>query len=1035
MFCTLPLCRCLARASLMPSMKFANMSKVDEIVVKHEQNEVVPQPEVIVGTVQSPPSQTQTLSGEDWALQTSSGVQSEASSSAVTKRPLPDPVPSGSPKLGKLDVLSANEQVVSETTNAPSSGSVPAHSNENPSWTSEDTARTVEGVGRGLQGIGSAVGGVSNVIAATENAASTGLQTASTAVDDVVQVATDVVNTVNDIRSALDTTDRNVGGEHDQTVPERSPPPPYSPGLLGNLSDMTVSDSDVAGGSGIGGGMAPVSVLAEQPLYETPSAPSMETPRSRRFRKYFGANPGAFKYGDHSVTTEGSAPKLLMEVKPDFTVKVNFCQVWMRRAEAFDDQIAYVPANNAVTIESILYSNEVGGGLGPGVHRAANILHTQAAPIAFAVRDTLTLGVGAARKEGEVDKSKLKEFLTGGLPTDRQLGSFIFPTLNPANDPHLGKRLANDIFSASVYYDTSAMYAKLVYLGLLRELYDYVGAVPGVAAAWAGAVPNYINIDVPAAGVNAMRIAITNALASGDIIFVHRSDYEAEDAILLWILTTTNSYFEGPPAGPVPHATYIHFPSTNVTVLHHGAPPAVPALVDIPASRFYGFAHKLATSRSEHRALMRGLYIALDLIGVEYQIPAGAGLAQPILADLRLNGLQLAKVYDYNFMYRIIGLTPELDIDAQIEWQAFMGANSGNDRVRLAAIYNGALSVLTAQVFAAYNIVEANLQNWLTGAAAVPPMVGTLLGQTPLTQPKTPGTGEALIISQTRAMFDPYFGAGVCVGLYAGQQWNKGRGQQPAANIAFQQIAADVIPCKIDQLALDDFIEVRPLEWCLPGPNTKPSMKAEVTISGPAAQQGWYSTAGTDTYAKAVMGIDQTKLRYYGILAMNTITSAIRPAIAPVVNAQVAVPAKGRQVSWAIGPAPIAVGGYDPILHVILPGHFTSYNHVLTQVQAPCLVGGAGLPAQFRRQILQWGGDVVERVGFALPGFRHEMGTEAAVDIPPELLAMMGELQAGEEAPSTVTSKASAGADKVQSAEPGAAIGGATPQVVPSHPQ
>lgn len=672
------------------------------------------------------------------------------------------------------------------------------------------------------------------------------------------------------------------------------------------------------------------------------------------------------KYGEHSITTTGNTADILIEMPvPPPSTQANFVRIWIEKAQASSGHIAYDAAAFAVQLTSHIYPNEPGGGRGVPVDVAAGIFHSQAGVFpAITVFEVLN---APSRKIGQLDDKLLISYMNGGVVSERAFVSAVQPKLSNGDLPTV-RSLADFLPARRTQHDNSLMYCKLIYHALVLELNDYMGNPALAAHAFvAGFDPIFRNMDP--AGQDYMDYA--GDIESGAIVFVDRFDFNLNDLqTLMWLSKPEHRLAAAAAVNIIPHATYVNFPGINTRVWYHGAAPAIPAAALLTANSLYAFASKIAGKRNEWDSLIRGMYAALDLLTLEYQVPAAGANARGILADLRVESIRMPAPVDYNVLHRILelhALTPEW---CRSEWAAFVGCGGGGWRIPMAAVYGTGIAVLTGTLLYDMNITRLQLQNWVAGVATAPSVESILNSE--LTMSAGVDENEPPLISWPRRLMNQFLGGTVGFGVYPYEDWNGGRGGRANAAVAMAGMNALRAPCRVPMLSVDNWFSLRPVEWGLCGPGAKINIADEVQNWGGAVNSvGWFSNIGCGTKfleRKSWRPQPAYNLVYYCALAANSITSGLRLVAAggQLCHYNTLVANPQTNTVWMEAAAAVGAADWNAALHIYNPGSILTYNHDTLTLRA-INFRGADIPGIAVQAIANWRDVEVERVGFALP--------------------------------------------------------------------
>lgn len=210
-----------------------------------------------------------------------------------------------------------------------------------------------------------------------------------------------------------------------------------------------------------------------------------------------------------------------------------------------------------------------GGVMEDPVNVAVAAIHYEEAPIPPAQRVVGTVNWEPAMCGVEIPDSELDKLKSGHLWNVRSVESALAPKLN-LQSPRNYRVLTNSLDARAGFVDNTAIYTKLLWYALVRDLYDVAGVAP-VAAPWPANVPiAFQNLDA-----DVYDPTITNTyIEQGRFIFVQDVDIAARDILLLRWLACGGMRFQPADSVAVPHAAYITFNEIQCVLLSHGAPPS-----------------------------------------------------------------------------------------------------------------------------------------------------------------------------------------------------------------------------------------------------------------------------------------------------------------------------------------------------------------------------------------------------------------------------------------------------------------------------
>lgn len=806
---------------------------------------------------------------------------------------------------------------------------------------------------------GTPVGGTQSLTDNTPGAAIAGLTAAATlpiatatavpiAVTPIAEVATEVASSVQALADIARSTSQAVAEVNEASgMLEQTAHHKESDLLprLGRGPDVALPYSSVVGQSDVA--LIEVPRKAPKPAVPPPDGEAvMEGSR--------------VKTGDNSITTTGITATLVQDIvgksNPD---DANFFQVFRSRLIGLDN--CFIADNHSIGVQSQLYANDVGGRLSNGVPVMSNVFLTFPQPIPAERRHTLTVHTGPSRVVSTIDPALLAPFMTGGNVSERFVVSAIQPKLAMAS-VQAARFLSEYITSSVEVCDNYVMYAKMFYQAMVLDIVARLGLNIAVDAFPAGNDPNFINLDDP----NLNYLNIANPIVRGDIMFVHRLDYDATDLQALMWLAKPGTRASAAGGVQIPHACYVAWPAIPITVLHHGGPPDIPVVEDLTSDYLYSFIAKLASSRSEWTAALRGLYLAADLIGVRYSHDADVegGAYHFIMSNLSYHSPVLPAPRDYNVLIRILNIRPVTDANLEVEITSFTSATA-TKRVNMLSVYTSTLSTLATTLLYDFNLTHYLLGRWGTGEAIGSTSVRVIRL---LNQPQQAGVGEAPFLRQIKHLFPTFVAANVPDLLYPNLHWLGNQGGSPNAQVAYFGQGANRPPRLVTPLCIDEWLAVRPMEWGISGPNTTIDIRADFAEVSHILNRGWRARRGSSLYNQRMESDSPMVIVVYGVQILNAMANDQRWGEPRPITYATSEWSPGHGNDWT---APIQVpgrqGNYMPALHCWEPCTLMSYDFLGEQVLAPALGGAGGLFPIEMSYFSHWGGAAQTMVGFAIP--------------------------------------------------------------------
>ena len=435
--------------------------------------------------------------------------------------------------------------------------------------------------------------------------------------------------------------------------------------------------------------------------------------------------------------------------------------------------------------------------------------------------------------------------------------------------------------------------------------YNFINVVPDATPFPVGFDPVWLNLDA-ADPVVADYLAI---ISNKSIVLIEEVDFDRDDWQTVYWLSKSGHRLDGPDLADahVLHNSYLDWPGINVTVLGHGPAPPPPAPVVLSGDRILTFATKLASRHNEWDSYMKGLYIALDALGLRFV--EDEGVYTPVRSNLSYSNICVPQPADYNFMFHIFRLYPkssDVHKDEVLAWAVLRPT----DRVRSAALYSCVLSSASTTALYGLNLTMDNLVEWGMGLQT-PPFVNEVMSSilnTPSVQIKD---NVVTMLRTPKKAFPLWMGCSVADNLYPGSFWCCSYGGQHNAALAMHDFAPLYTPQLFPPLVCDNWLHVHPIEWGISAPQPKANLKLEVRVGGVPECQGWYSSIGSRDYLNLVSSDCPIKLATYANLALNVILQFLDQPAQPLLSRQTGAWTPGMEGQWdAPQPIPAAQFGW-----------------------------------------------------------------------------------------------------------------------------
>lgn len=675
------------------------------------------------------------------------------------------------------------------------------------------------------------------------------------------------------------------------------------------------------------------------------------------------------KTGKHSITATNITSELLIDDESTNSGPANFYTYYGQALLDLPDHFPVIHHN--IDVVSFICESAAGGGfevphaiqahviIGRDIFLDANVINQASVQWAPAV-------LTATYRTSELDA-----YTNGGRISEKYVTNAIQPELYHNTNIAITRQLASLIELGMDCFDMSGMYAKLIFYALLRDTYTYIDVVPAANAYPAGAFP-WLNLT--AAGPAPDIGELVNAISNGAIVLLEGRDIDQNELSEVAYLMHEGARFNII-EGAALDATYISWPSIPIMILSNRAQQAVPAPIVMTSSRILAFSRKLASRRREWKYWLKGLYMATEIMGTRLVLNAIENESRPLRSNLSTDDFHIPQPYSSNYLLNLLTIA-FADVDERSAEVDSFFTLPPTSRVRCLTLFNAVLATATTTLLYDMNITVQHLVHWNTAAAdmhdGVMIVIDDVFNDNELNrlQPYEP-----ICVSQARKAFKLWLGVGVANHLWVSSTWQGGFGSNLHALVNWaDQIDINTAPRLFNPMIIDNWLLQRPLEWGVLGPKPACDFSREVINSGAVANQGWFSSLGSDLYGQRTLGQSPMKLVVYGVQALTAIHQLLRPVDGAVIGiSQETCPwapdiKTGNKVSrgWVaavpIVPNPLF---YIDDLQLYQPCIFQTYNYQTHSIQALAITA-AQLPLNELHNIANAVGQNLDLVGYAL---------------------------------------------------------------------
>lgn len=503
----------------------------------------------------------------------------------------------------------------------------------------------------------------------------------------------------------------------------------------------------------------------------------------------------------------------------------------------------------------------------------------------------------------------------------------------------------------------------------MLDFFQSIDAAPAPIAFPIGDDPVWINMADPALDIT----SIPNAIQRKDIIIVENRDIydNPTDYQILYWLAKSGRRLDTIEGVQTPQAMYLTWPGVPITVLAQRAAPPAPVPVLVTSVSIVNFILNVSIKRAETEAALKGLYMAIELMGTRMiLIPEQRWC--PLRSTMNVSNVQVARPADYNFMFRLLNIFPNCNLDHCDDTHAFI-ALPANARINLVALYNAIIGSAASTVLYDINITAQLLQMWCAGAAGTPQEFNSVMNSA-INQPK-PGSAvnEAVLYVQVRRAFVDWTNTSVVGNLFSRETWAGAWANNPIRALVYAQFALTVTPANFNPLIILEWLAVLPFEWGFVNAKPKINLKNDIKYRGVAAQLGWYANRGSDLYEQRIEGDFPMAIVRYGAQIINALCQLFRLAAPPVINNTTSpwlpelLPGEKANAVWTPPlPDPVVAVHFIPGIHAFRPFCFMTYDYFAADIRSPAILGDAlGVGEAIR--LTTWQGQQADMVGIVLP--------------------------------------------------------------------
>lgn len=494
---------------------------------------------------------------------------------------------------------------------------------------------------------------------------------------------------------------------------------------------------------------------------------------------------------------------------------------------------------------------------------------------------------------GTFDDAALGSLKAADRIVDRTVVSVLNPILRIASQDAL--RNAIGVLTANYsYHDNYGMYAKLLHYALLRSLWSSTALAPTPVAypAQAGYV-TIVNLD----DQNLSSAALTAPIISGNIVFLEGKDFDinsASEMQCLQILGAAGTRLTCANAATFgPSARFLSWPQIPITLLRHAAELDLPAAALVDPDVVINFAMRMAAARSEMGSLVKGLFTAMELLGIRYP-DYTAGVVRTHVDHLfGSHPFRVNAPRDYNYLYRLLDIFPPVPANiasVRSELELFTSL-SQQLRAKVSALYIALQSVCATTILAGVNITTTHLIDWFTTNPDHPlpghlaRFIDMMNEAPPVTTRRQEVVIESTFVNRVRSMAATTLNAQLPNNLFPTGSWLGQRASRnaQAANFNFSACLGlnRHAPRFLNPLCVGHLFESYPYEWGFAGWGSWFDLMKEVKRIATSANYMWVSYLGDSNYQQSAGKATPFYLQMYAYQVIQLYLSRAFPNVEP----------------------------------------------------------------------------------------------------------------------------------------------------------
>lgn len=663
------------------------------------------------------------------------------------------------------------------------------------------------------------------------------------------------------------------------------------------------------------------------------------------------------KFGDHSVYMVGVAEHPMYQdasMLDQLTTTPNWWGKAWGLMRLWQERINQTP-HHSFKVSSDVYTKDADLYDRLDVNQSGEVLFTATDAVAADALSMIKVRAGVAVQTGTIDPESMSEFMIGGMANDRTLTGLLQGKLHVGNINAL-KESVSVILHNLATYDNTLMYAKGMHYYFIKSHCEMAGFAPR---------PHDWDNDIRAfnmADANMTAFSFQREVMAGRIAFVIDVDGQfnaATDLVKLQCLSILSSggmRFQAIAANNerMLEARYVDWPKIPITIFKRDDAAIAPAAALVESDVFINFLQSVAIRRGEMDQLVRGLYVAMDLLGC-YFVPKGAGAATHHLDNLfGHTTYELPAPRDSNMLLKLLDINNATSAEVYSqEWYDFTKFEK-EAQFKALALYIKVENVAATTLMAGLHVSKQACMDWMSNAVrmSIHSLRSLILAYN--SPPTNVGPSDlytdAIFRINAKAAAGKLLGFNNIRKLYQNTLWLGQLSSLPPLDVTALYATAGLArhaPRKASAFCVFNYIKEIPYEWGISAYGASYDVSKEIVARGPDDRRGWYAIRGSKKYSENTASQEPYCLEMYGWQVINLMCNARYAAGAPP-DPKFSKAVTGFEVIDQPFDPPAAddtyLAAWNDTIRCYEPNTFISYTWGNSMVAAPALLeaGAAG---------------------------------------------------------------------------------------------